>query len=271
MKAVSATFLPASRAPAAPRFTHRPLSVKCDRSDVWHRNCALQQEQQSRVTFLRQAIDGRSVAPPTPTMASLYGQLRAAEAARCIAAQKVTLLQAEAAAHGLPDMPMTVRETAIGAVGQLPRSAPACDNALEPQRLWGRWALIRASAPGAFKPVSLPTSCGLGDNDRPFDVQSVVRTLIPDGSYSDTLILGTVPHDPVGVVHITGYVEARAKACLRLVPRWLSCGALESPNTDVCPWQAYDMPLRFIDDDMLVIGDAYAAGPGLQAWVRCSS
>ena len=225
------------RAPGAMRPARRPFSVTCDRADIWHRNLALQQEHQTRAERLRQAIYIRNVEPPTPTVALLHSQLRAAEAARCIAAQKVALLQAEAAGHRLSDVPPTIRETAIDAVAQLSRLRLACDAASDSQRLWGRWTLIRPSAPGAFKPVSLQAFCGDTDAQEPFEVQGVVRALTLGGSYCDTLVLGALPHDPVGTAHGTGQAEIGADDSLRLTPQWLSCRVPESLSTDVCQWQ----------------------------------
>ncbi len=249
----------------------RCASVRCGREEIWHKNLALQQKHQTQVERLRQDIDVRNVEPPTPAVALLHGRLRAAEAARLLASHKVALLHAEAAGYGHADVPPSVRETAVEAIAQVWRSQIDCDLPGNPEHLWGRWALIRASAPGSFKPVALQAFGAPAEAQLPFGVQAMVRTLTESGSFCDTLILGASPRDPVGAVHVTGDATLVRDDCLRFIPQWVSYGVgLESPSSEACRWPAYEVPLRFVDEDLMVIGDAQAADTCLQAWVRSS-
>ena len=272
MKAVSTT-LPRG---FAPRYTYHatrskrtppPTAARCSRQDIWERNLALQQTRQADIARLQREITARNGLDPSPATAILHSQLRAAERSQQAAVLKIALLQAEAAGYGQAPLLDIVRTRAASAVGGLALLGHA--QPVDIAHLWGRWALVHASAPGAFKPVAPHVFGATCDASLQVGVAGVTRLLRASGSYCDTLVLGDHLFPPKGAVMVTGAVQATEQGGLRLQPQWFSCALTNANSTDVCKWPAYGLPLRFLDEDMMLLGDPRANDSCVQAWVRC--
>ena len=271
MKAAS-TNIPSVFAPRTTPSIRRPKSVavRCSCDSIWHRNFKLFEKYKAEAECLRRDIYIRSVEPPTPALAHLHGQLRGMEISRDVAHYKLALLQAENTSRTLEDIPWSTRQIAIDAAMALSQLGRTQETHIDMKQVWGRWSLLRNSAPSAFRPVAPDTLSAAFDTQQTFALHGVFRRLAERGSYCDTLALGNWAWASEGTLQHTGKAEYMADGRLRMTPQWINCAIRQTlPCTDVCHWPAYDMPLRFVDADVMIVGEPQDDGPALQAWVRC--